>query len=319
MEFKDYYKTLGVERDAKPEEIKRAYRRLARKFHPDVSEEANAEDRFKEVQEAYEVLKDPEKRTAYDRFGANWKAGQDFRPPPDWQPDVEFAGGGYTDAGDFSDFFESLFGAAGQRRSRRAPGHGHAHGHVRMKGEDLHTKVMIPLEDAYHGTTRSLSLQVPEVDANGHVTTRTRTLNVKIPKGVREGQRIRLAGQGGPGIGGAPAGDLYLEVLFEPNHTFRTDGRDVYVDLPVTPWEAALGRSVPVPTLGGTVDLKIPPGSQSGTKLRLKGRGLPGKPPGDQYVVLEVVAPKADTPEARALYERMEREMAFDPRAKLGG
>ena len=313
MEFKDYYQTLGVQRDAKPEEIKRAYRRLARKFHPDVSSEPDAEAHFKEVQEAYEVLKDPEKRSAYDRFGKNWKAGQDFRPPPDWEPDFGFSGGGFTEAGDFSDFFESLFGGA----RHRGPGGGHAH--FRAKGEDINARVAISLEDAYRGTTRSLSLQAPELDGEGRMVTRTRTLNVRIPKGVTEGQRIRLAGQGGPGLGGAPPGDLFLEVVLEPHRLYRAEGRDVYIELPVAPWEAALGRTVTVPTLGGKVDLKIPPGAQAGARLRLKGRGLPGRPPGDQYVVLEVVAPKAETAAARALYEQMEREMAFDPRAKLEG
>lgn len=313
MEFKDYYQTLEVERDATPDAIKRAYRRLARKYHPDVSDAADAEARFKEVQEAHEVLNDPEKRAAYDRFGADWQAGQDFRPPPDWQAGVDFAGGGYTDAREFSDFFASLFGGAGPPRA-----HG-GHPHIRMQGEDLHAKVVIPLEDAYRGATRSLSLQVPELDAEGRVATRTRTLNVHIPHGVTEGQRIRLAGQGGPGLGGGTPGDLYLEVCFEPHRLYHVAGRDVYLDLPVAPWEAALGDTVTTPTLGGAVELTIPPGSDAGTKLRLRGRGLPGEPPGDQYVVLEIVTPTADTDAARTLYAQMKREMAFDPRADLGG
>jgi curved DNA-binding protein len=312
MEFKDYYQRLGIERDAKEDEIKRSFRRLARKFHPDVSSEPDAEERFKEVQEAYEVLKDPEKRSAYDRFGENWKEGQDFRPPPDWQPDVGFSGGGYTEAGDFSDFFESMFGQAGHRRP------GGAHANIQMKGEDLNARVAISIEDAYRGTTRSLSLQAPKLDEAGHVVMQPRNLNVKIPKGVTQGQRIRLAGQGGPGLAGAPNGDLYLEVVFEPHVTYHVDGHDVYIDLPVAPWEAALGRKVTVPTLGGKVDLKLPSNSQTGNRLRMKGRGLPGKQTGDQYVTLEVVVPKAETDEARALYEQMEREMAFDPRANLG-
>ena len=313
MEFKDYYQTLGVSRSAEPDEIKRSYRRLARKYHPDVSNEPEAEQRFNEIQEAHEVLKDPEKRAAYDQFGANWKAGQEFRPPPDWKPGFGFAGGGYTDAGDFSDFFESLFGGAGHRRS------GGGHTHIRMKGEDLHAKVSLPLEDVYRGTTRSLSLERPELDEMGRLVTGAHRLNVKIPKGVTKGQRLRLAGQGGPGLGGAPAGDLYLEVTLEPHRLYHVAGRDVHVDLPVAPWEAALGETVTVPTLGGKVDIKIPPDSQSGTNLRLKGRGLPGTPAGDQYVVLKVLAPKAETEEARALYAQMKREMAFNPRADLEG
>lgn len=320
MEFKDYYQTLNIARDADPDAIKRSYRRLARRYHPDVSDDPDAEARFKEVQEAYSVLKDPEKRKAYDRFGAHWKEGQDFRPPPDWSADwtpergtdPDFGDrGGFADPGEFSDFFENLFGGAGRRRYQEDR-------HLRMKGQDLHAKVRIPVEDAYAGTTRSLSLQVPEVDDSGHVVTRVRTLNVKIPAGVSQGQRIRLAGQGGPGIGGAPAGDLYLEVVLEPHRLYEIDGRDVYLDLPVAPWEAALGDTVAVPTLGGRVGLKIPPGSRSGARLRLKGRGLPGDPPGDQFVVLEMVTPSAETEASRALYARMKREMPFDPRADLG-
>ena len=303
---------MGVGRDAKPDEIKRSYRRLARKFHPDVSEEPDAEERFKEVQEAHEVLKDPEKREAYDRFGADWKAGQEFRPPPGWKPDVGFAGGGYTDAGEFSDFFESLFGGAGHRRS------GGGYTHLRVKGEDIHARILISLEDSFSGTTRSLSLPLPELDEAGRLVTRLHTLNVKIPQGVTQGQRIRLGGQGGPGLGGASAGDLYLEVVFAPHRIFQVAGRDVYLDLPVAPWEAALGETITTPTLGGNVDLKVRPGSQTGTRLRLKGRGLPGKPVGDQYVVLEIRTPTAETGDARALYERMKREMEFDPRANLG-
>jgi curved DNA-binding protein len=310
MEFKDYYRILGVARDASQDEVKRAYRRLARKYHPDVSKETDAEVRFKELGEAYEVLKDPEKRKAYDQFGANWKAGQDFRPPPGWDADFGSSQAGYAPEGDFSDFFEALFGA------RR--GGGHRGGAFRAKGEDRIVRVVIDLEDSYRGNTRSLSLNVPERDAAGQVETRTRTLNVRIPPGICAGQRIRLAGQGGPGLGGGPAGDLYLEIAFRPHPLFHLEQRDVFLVLPLTPWEAALGASVPVPTLGGKVDLRIPAGSQSGRKLRLKGRGLPGDPPGDQYVELQIVTPKADTPEAKALYERMAAELPMNPRAALG-
>ncbi len=316
MEFKDYYKIMGVERNATQDEIKRAYRKLARKYHPDVSKEPDAEARFKEVGEAYEVLKDPEKRAAYDQLGANWKAGADFNPPPDWDAGFEFGGGGFTagDAGDYSDFFESLFGrgfggvhtGGGRRRGFHA------------RGEDHHAKVLIDLEDAFNGATRSITLRHPELDSSGHVVTRERTLNVKIPKGVKEGQRIRLAGQGAPGIGDGPAGDLYLEIGFNPHPLYRVEGRDLYLDLPVAPWEAALGATVKTPTPGGPVDLKIPAGTRSGQKLRLKGRGIPGKPPGDIYVIPQIVLPPANTDNARALYEKMKRELAFNPRAKLG-
>ncbi len=319
MEFKDYYTVLGVERSASQDEIKRAYRKMARKYHPDVSKEADAEARFKEVGEAYEVLKDPEKRAAYDQLGARWKEGQDFRPPPGWDQGFEFHGGGYTeaDASQFSDFFESLFGGAA------AAGGGGFHYHrsggtAHMRGEDTHAKVLIDLEDAYNGTTRPITLRHTEMGADGRPQIKTRTLNVKIPKGVRQGQHIRLAGQGGAGVGEGKAGDLYLEVEFKPHPFYRVEGRDVYLDLPVAPWEAALGASVKAPTLGGTVELKIPPGSKSGNKMRLKGRGIPGNPPGDLYAVLNIALPPAQSDEAKALYREMADKLAFNPRAALG-
>lgn len=313
MEFKDYYQVLGVERDATQDEIRRAYRKAARKYHPDVSKEADAEERFKELGEAYEVLKDPEKRAAYDQLGQNWQAGQDFQPPPDWDAGFEFSGGGFTGGEfEFSDFFEQLFGGGGRHYQRRGPRGFHA------RGEDHHAKVLIDLEDAFRGATRSITLQTPEVDAQGHVRTRPRTLNVKIPKGVTAGQQIRLAGQGAQGMGQGGAGDLYLEVQFRPHSLYRVEGRDLYLDVPVTPWEAALGETIKVPNPGGWVDMKIPPGSSSGRKLRLKGRGLPGKPAGDAYVVLQVVPPPADTEEAQRLYREMAEKLAFNPRAKWG-
>lgn len=315
MDYKDYYNIMGVKRDASQDEIKRTYRKLARKYHPDVSKETDAEARFKEVGEAYEVLKDPEKRAAYDQLGANWKAGQDFNPPPDWDAGFEFSGGGFTggDASAYSDFFESLFGH-GFGSSQAGRRHAGLHAH----GEDHHAKVLIDLEDAYHGATRSITLQSPELDRSGHVTTKQRTLNVKIPKGVKQGQRIRLSGQGSPGLGRGQAGDLYLEIEFKPHGLYRVDGRDVYLDLPVTPWEAALGATVKVTTPKGPVDLKIPKGKSSGDKLRLKGRGIPGKPPGDLYAVLQITLPPADSDTARDLYRKMERELAYNPRSKMG-
>ena len=315
MEYKDYYDILSVKKDATQDEIKKAYRKLARKYHPDVSKEADADRRFKEIGEAYEVLKDPEKRAAYDRLGANWQAGQDFQPPPDWDAGFEFSGGGFTagDAEDYSDFFDLLFGARpGGGRSRRQ------YTTFRSKGEDHRAKIYIDLEDSYQGSTRDIKLQHPVVDQDGHVRTEERTLRVKIPKGIRQGQHIRLKGQGSPGIGGGPAGDLLLEVAFNPHRLYRVEGKDVYLDLPVAPWEAALGAKVKVPTPAGTVDMKIPPGSKQGRKLRLKGRGLPGRPPGDFYVVLQIALPPADTERAKELYRQMEREMAFNPRAGLG-
>jgi curved DNA-binding protein len=313
-EYKDYYKIMGVERDATQDEVKRAYRKLARKYHPDVSKEANAEERFKEVNEANEVLKDPEKRAAYDQLGAEWHAGQDFRPPPEWNEGFEFRGGGYTDAGagQFSDFFDSLFGGA-----RVSPGEATRRA-FRMRGEDHHARVLIDLEDSYMGATRTITLRVPELTPDGHVTTREHSLNVRIPKGIRPGQQIRLAGQGAPGMGGGKAGDLYLEVDLRDHPLYRVDGTDVYLDLPVSPWEAALGATVKVPTPTGAVDLKVPPESQQGRKMRLKGRGIPGKEPGDFYVVLNVALPAARSDEAKAIYRQMESKLGFDPRANLG-
>ena len=315
MEFRDYYKIMGVTRDATQDEIKRSYRKLARKYHPDVSKEAGAEERFKELGEAYEVLKDPEKRAAYDQLGANWQQGQEFRPPPDWDAGFEFSGGGYTGGGPdiHSDFFEELFG----RHYAHAGGGAQRRG-FRMRGEDHHAKVMVGVEDSFNGSTRSISLRVPEVTEDGHVVTRERTLNVRIPKGIRPGQQIRLAGQGGPGMGGGESGDLYLEVEFSEHPYFRVEGADVYVDLPVAPWEAALGGSVKAPTPTGAVDLKIPVNSNQGRKLRLKGRGLPGKAPGDLYMVLQISLPPADTDAAKAIYEQMQEQLGFNPRAQMG-
>jgi len=321
MEFKDYYKVMGVDEKATQDEIKRAYRKLARKYHPDVSKEADAEVRFKEVGEAYEVLKDPEKRTAYDQLGANWQGGQDFHPPPDWDAGFEFSGGGYTggDSSAHSDFFESLFGRGfGGARGAGGAGPGPGTGGFAMPGQDHHAKVVVDLEDAFNGASRTITLQTPEVDDAGHVATRERTLNVRIPKGVRQGQQIRLAGQGSPGFGGGPAGDLYLEIEFRAHKHYRAEGRDIYLDLPVAPWEASLGAKVTVPTPAGKVDLTIPPNSTSGRKMRLKGRGIPGATPGDLYVELRVDLPPADSDKAKALYREMEKELAFNPRADLG-
>ena len=319
MDYKDYYSVMGVARDATQDEIKRAYRKLARKYHPDVSKESDAEVRFKEIGEAYEVLKDPEKRAAYDQLGRNWKAGQDFRPPPDWDTGFEFSGGGYTaaDEAGFSDFFESLFGRGG---NFRAGGFSHR-ARSRGRGEDHHSKIEVSLEDAFNGATLSLQLQVPEYDPQGRLSSRVRRLQVKIPRGVTSGKRIRLAGQGGAGHNGGPAGDLFLEVQLKPHRLYQVEGKDIFLNLPITPWEAALGGKVKVPTLGGAVDLNIAAGARSGQKLRLKGRGIPvaGETPGDQYAVLQIIAPPADSADMKALYEKMAREMPFNPRAHLGG
>ncbi len=325
MEYKDYYKILGVSREANADEIKAAYRKLARKYHPDVSKEPDAETRFKEVNEAHEVLKDPEKRAHYDALGSGWQAGDHFRPPPGGEARGRAEGFSREEADQFSDFFSSIFGMGGGRASRSS-GVGGAGMHADPfagRGSDQSARIRISLEEAYKGATRQLRLAVPDLDAQGQMTTRTKTLNVRIPAGIGEGQQIRLAGQGGAGFGGGAqagkAGDLFLEVEFEPHPFFRAEGKDIHLTVPIAPWEAARGASVPVPTLGGTLSLKIPAGSQSGQRLRLKGRGLPGKPAGDAFVQLEIRNPPADSAEAQAAFEAMaEHFTSFNPRATLG-
>ena len=310
MEFKDYYQALGVPRDAPVDEIKKAYRKLARKYHPDVSKEKNAEARMKEVNEAYAVLSDPEKRAAYDQVGKGYQPGQDFRPPPDWDQGFEFSGRGPSgaEASDFSDFFSELFGRMGAGRGNSA----------HMRGGDHHARIALDVEDAFTGATRQLSLRVPRVDANGRVVLDTRTLNVRIPKGIREGQIIRLAGQGDPGLGEGKAGDLLLEVQFREHPRYRVDAKDLLISLPVAPWEAALGAVVPVQLPDGTLKVRIPAGAQSGKQLRVRGRGIPSEPPGDLLLEIRIVVPEASTPKAKELYETMARELAFDPRAHTG-
>lgn len=301
MDYKDYYAVLGVAREATPDDIKQAYRRLARKYHPDVSKEPNAEEKFKNLQEAYDVLKDAEKRKAYDALGSNWQAGQDFRPPPDWQQRSQ----GFSDqeAHDFSDFFSQMFGQGGARGGFQQP------------GQDQHAKILITLEEAFKGGSRGVTLQVPTLDAQGRVQTTTRQLKVTIPAGVTQGQQLRLAGLGGAGEGGAPAGDLYLEIDIQPHPLFSLQGKDVYLTLPIAPWEAALGAEIKVPTLGGAVGLKLAAASQSGQKLRLRGRGMPGKPnAGDQYAILQIMAPTPHNDEQRTLYQKMAETMPFNPR-----
>lgn len=311
MEFRDYYQTLGVGRTAQADEIRKAYRKLARKYHPDVSKEPDAAERMSELNEAYAALSDPQKRAAYDALGNRYGAGQEFQPPPDWNAGFEFTDGGQSgaEAEAFSEFFSSLFGR-GQRRA--------AAGDHRMRGADHHARILVDLHDAYHGATRGISLRGARLDESGRVVPEERVLNVGIPKGIREGQQIRLAGQGSPGAGGAAPGDLYLEVHFTPDARYRVQGRDVYETVPVAPWEAALGAEIEVPTPSGPVRVTVPPGSQTGRKLRLKGRGIPGDPPGSLYLELQVVLPAADTETARELYRTMARDMAFDPRRTTG-
>lgn len=311
MEYKDYYAVLGVDKKASQDDIKHAYRRLARKYHPDVSKESNAEEKFKNLQEAYEVLKDPEKRSAYDQLGSNWKAGQEFRPPPGWNANTHFYtsgdGQGFSeeDLGGFSDFFSQLFGRAGH--GQRGGFHGREEfREFKQRGSDQHAKINISLSEAFHGTSKTFQLQIHD---------QVRTIKVNIPAGAAQGQQLRLANQGNPGMGGAPAGDLYLEIDIQSDPLYSLKGRDVYITLPVTPWEAALGADIRVPTLAGPVGLKLAPGSHSGQKLRLKGRGMPGKPAsGDQYAILQIDTPPAHTDEQRQLYQKMAQVMPFNPR-----
>jgi curved DNA-binding protein len=319
VEFKDYYKVMGVARDATEAQIKQAYRKLARKYHPDVSKEKNAEAHFKEVGEAYEVLKSPEKRAAYDQLGQGHSPGENFRPPPDFGSGFEFSGAGGGDSS-YSDFFDALFG--GQARAGGSQPRG---GFRPGRGEDHHAKVLLDLDASLRGGARTLTLRVPEIDAEGRLVSKERVLNVQVPKGILAGQNIRLAGQGAPAPGqGARApdqgkpGDLFIEVEFQPHPLYRVDGRDLYLDLPVAPWEAALGASVKTPTPTGTVDLKIPPASHAGSKLRLKGRGIPASPAGDFYVVLQIALPPANDEQAKAAYAAMAQALPFNPRAGLG-
>ncbi len=299
MEFKDYYRILGVDSTADETAIRAAYRKLARKYHPDKNKESDAEERFKEVNEAYEVLKDKEKRASYDQLRAGgYRGGDSFQPPPGWTqggPGFDFGGGG-----DFSDFFESLFGRASGRQA----------GSYRtrsMRGQDISADIDIDLATAYAGGSTRLGLH----DGAGS----ERVLDVKIPAGIESEKTIRLSGQGHPGAGGGPAGDLLLKVHIRPHARFRLEGRDIVTSLPVAPWEAALGAKVAVPTLGGMVDMQVPAGSQSGRKLRLKGRGLPGKPAGDQLVVLEIHVPPADDEHARKAYAAFRDAFkGYDPR-----
>ncbi|HEX5952545.1 MAG TPA: DnaJ C-terminal domain-containing protein [Rhodanobacteraceae bacterium] len=304
MEFQDYYQTLGVKQGAGDDEIKAAYRKLARKYHPDKNKEVGAEDKFKAISEAYEVLHDKQKRAAYDnlRAGGGYRAGDNFRPPPGWQQQApggfEFRDFGGGDAGGFSDFFESLFGGRGGpgQRAQRGP----------VRGNDVRAAVEIDLRTAYAGGKQRLGLR----DASGE-----RTLEVNIPAGILPGKVIRLGGQGEPGYSGAPPGDLLLEVQVRGDPQFRLHGRDIEVEVALSPWEAALGAKVPVPTLGGQVELKIPAGSRSGRKLRLKGRGMPGRTPGDQIVSLAIQVPPADSDNAKAAYQAFQAAFeGFDPR-----
>ncbi|HEY2255949.1 MAG TPA: DnaJ C-terminal domain-containing protein [Variovorax sp.] len=318
MDFKDYYKVLGLERGASEDEVRKAYRKLARKYHPDVSKEADAEQRMRDINEANDVLRDKEKRAAYDQLADHVARGGSpdgaFQPPPNWDEGFEFHRGpnaGPADHADFSEFFSSLFGAAERRGAERR--------NYRARGEDHHAAIEIALEDALNGAEREITLRAQEIDEQGRPQLKTRTLSVKIPAGVHPGQYIRLAGQGMPGHGGEPAGDLYLEVRIAPHKLYRVEDRDLYMNLPITPTEGALGAQVKVPTpAGGVVEVTVPRNARNGLKLRLKDRGLPGKPPGHLYLILEIALPPADTDAARKAYEQLAQAVPFDPRRHLG-
>lgn len=308
MQFKDYYKILDINRDADEKAIKQAYRRLARKFHPDVSKEANAEEKFKELQEAYEVLKDPEKRRAYDQFGEHWKAGKENSAQ---------APGGHEgfyresmrpeDVAGFSDMFGSIFGDFAKQGRRQAS----------WRGQDEYAHISVSLEEAYKGSMKTLGLDAWELDAQGQPVRKQRTLKVKIPAGVTDNQRIRLAGQGQKGSTRDGNGDLYLTVSIKPHPSYRINKRDLYLEIPIAPWEAALGGKITIPTLAGKIKLTIPAGSQSGAELRLRGMGLPGYPPGDLYAVLKIVLPEVRSETDRELYRKMQQTMDFDPRTDM--
>jgi curved DNA-binding protein len=302
VEYKDYYQTLGVERGASADDIKKAYRKLVRQYHPDVSKHKDATEKTKELNEAYDVLGDQEKRVAYDALGRNPRHGQEFEPPPDWGAQYDFGGAG----GSAEDIFADLFANMGRGRARHAGAGGHG---FQMRGEDIHAAIGIDLADAYRGATRTIGLRVAGQD---------KTLSVNIPKGVTPGQQLRLGGQGQPGMGGGGPGDLYLEIGLNPDARYRVEGTHVYENVPVAPWEAALGATISVPTPSGPVEVTVPAGSQGGRKLRLKGRGIPAAQPGDLYLILDVVLPPATSARAKELYQAMARDLSFNPRETMG-
>jgi curved DNA-binding protein len=306
MKFKDYYAILGVPRDASEEDIKKSYRKLARKYHPDVSKEPNAEARFKEMAEAYNTLKDPEKRAAYDQLGQQ-RPGEEFQPPPEWS--TRFGdGAAMFDEMDLADLFAGL---AGHRRGGGGP--------RPRRGQDYEVAVPITLEEAFRGTEVGLDLTTTELDEQGRPRRVPRTIKARIPKGPVDGQVLRLTGQGGKGSNGGPDGDVYLHIALRPHRLYRPNGRDLYLDLPLTPWEAALGATVEVPTLAGTVNLKVPAGTRSGQQLRLSGRGLP-KPEGgagDQYAIVQLVNPPSPSDRERSLFKELADASSFNPRQQL--
>ena len=310
MKYKDYYAILGLARGASDEDIKKAYRRLARKYHPDVSKEAGAEEKFKEVAEAYQTLKDPEKRAAYEQLGSQ-QAGQDFQPPPDWREQWQPADEGFSAEGlDLSDLFDRFRAGQASDRARMS-----------MPGQDYEIAVPITIEEAYAGTEIDLDLNMPEYDAQGRLRRVPHAFKARVPKGASDGQRLRVPGKGGKGFNGGRDGDLYLNISLQPHPLYRANGHDLYMDLPLAPWEAVLGTSLEVPTPGGAVRLKVPPGTQAGRQLRLPHRGLPipkgGQ--GDLYAVVQIVVPSVVSDHERSLYQQLANDSAFDPRARVVG
>ncbi len=323
VQFKDYYEILGVSRDATKDELQRAYRKLARKFHPDLNKEAGSEEKFKEINEAYEVLKDPAKREKYDQFGSNWQQGDNFQPPPGWQHRSDFSRGQQgpeeaffwgSDGGEYSDFFEALFGGRFQENVQGAPG-GRPFS-INRRGSDHEAVLRIPLEEAFRGGTKTITMQSTEPGLDGNHSSREKRYDVKIPPGIMPGQKIRLSGQGGKGSGSGGSGDLYLKVEIEPHPRFRPEGHDLYTELAITPWEAALGAQIDIQTLDETVTLKVPSGTQSGQKLRLRAKGMP-KPKGlrgDLYAVMKIKVPKKLSKKERQLFEELSKVSSFNPR-----
>ena len=316
---------MGVDKSSTGKEIKSAYRKLARKYHPDVNKATDAENRFKEIGEAYEVLKNKDKRKAYDELGSQWQAGDSFTPPPDWEQYYQQAGhqqghpgGNYSgfenvSGEDFSDLFSSIFGQAG--RTGNGSTRGFQQSRANPRGEDVHAKVEIDVEDAYRGSERMFSFSLAQQNAQGQLVKEQKTLNVKIPKGVKEGQHIRLAKQGGSGYGTGAKGDLFLEIAFRPHKIYQVLGKDVTIKLPLSPWEAALGCKVEVPTPNGSLSMNIAANSKSGQKLRLKAKGIPAKMAGDLFVVIDIVNPPVHTEKQKQAYRQLSEAFEFQPRS----
>jgi len=305
MKYKDYYAILGVDRGASADDIKKAYRKLARKYHPDVSKEPDAEEKFKEMAEAYETLKDPEKRAAYDQLG-RYTPGQEFQPPPDWGR--HFAGAGTFEDIDLADLFAGL---TGRRQGAR--------GAAFTAGRDYEAAVRLTFDQAFHGTEIELELSVLEFDDKGNARRVPQRIKVRIPKGVTDGEQLRIPGKGGKGVEGGRDGDLYLDIMVEPHPLYRVSGRDIYIDLPLAPWEAVLGTSVHLPTPAGAVSLKVPAGTRAGQQLRLAGRGLSrsNAPSGNLYAIVEIVVPSVVDERERALFRQLAEASTFNPRAQF--